>query len=123
MDKQVHEPRIFRLKNGEDIISSYTTNEEDDTLTFFSPMVVGKMKIQGSYSYYMVPWLPIDIIKYDIAIVYADDILTIIEPTDEIVVKYNESAFQIMSKMMYPPSDEDLYKEILEKTEIPDTKH
>lgn len=115
--------RIFRLKNGEDVISVFIDGLEDNTLTLINPMTLGKMKVQGGYTLYMVPWLPIDIIKYDAATIYADEVLTVLIPTDEIVEKYDEAVLQMLERINYEPTKEEQYTEVLENFEHSNTKH
>jgi hypothetical protein len=42
----------------------------------------------------MLPWLPVELIKENSAIIDAADILTIVEPRDELINYYINAAFQ-----------------------------
>jgi hypothetical protein len=50
----------------------------------------------------MMPWLPIEIIKENNAIVYASDILTIIEPKDDLIEYYGNVVFEAQQRMAEP---------------------
>ncbi len=115
--------RIFRLKNGDDVISTYIESLGDGTITFINPMLLGKVKSQGTYSHYLIPWLPIDVIENDIAVLYVEDVLVVMVPTEDMINKYIETVFRVLSRMVYDQTDEEFYKEVLEKAEIPNTKH
>jgi len=125
MDKIASEKltRIFRLKNGDDVISTYVENTENGTITFINPMLLGKVKSQGTYSHYLIPWLPIDVIENDIAVLYVEDILVVMIPTEEMINKYIETVFRVLSRIVHEQTDEEFYREVLEKAEIADTKH
>ena len=125
MDEQktVELIRVFRLKTGEDVVAACVESSDDDTVVFIHPMLVDKMKISGVYSLYMTPWLPIDIIKHDMVIIHVNDILTIMNPTDEFVEKYDEAVSNLLSFSKQNLTEEEQYTDILENVEFSDVIH
>jgi hypothetical protein len=53
--------------------------------------VVIKRDGQGSTIFMMLPWLPIEIIKEDAAIVYTSDVITMVDPRDSLIQYYNSA--------------------------------
>jgi len=93
--------KIVRLQSGEDIMADVIQDEENDTLLLDNPMhIIFKRIPSGQTIMMMMPWLPIEIIKENNAIVYATDILTIIEPKDDLVEYYGNIVFEAHEKMM-----------------------
>ena len=82
--------KIVRLQSGEDIIASYTEDEKGDVVMLDNPMhiIFKRMANTGRTVMMMMPWLPIEIIKENSAMLYTSDILTIIEPKDDLVEYY-----------------------------------
>jgi len=81
--------KIVRLQSGEDIMADIIQDEENDTILLDNPMhIIFKRVPTGQTVMMMMPWLPIEIIKENNAIVYSTDILTIIEPKDDLVRYY-----------------------------------
>ena len=93
--------KIVRLQSGEDIMADVIQDEENDTLLLDNPMhIIFKRIPSGQTIMMMMPWLPIEIIKENNAIVYATDILTIIEPKDDLIEYYGNIVFETHEKMM-----------------------
>jgi hypothetical protein len=86
--------RIFRLKDGEDIITSYHLNssaliEMRDPMTlFYKRMSAGKSMLL------MSPWLPIELIQKNIACISMNEVLTIIEPRTALIEYYNNAVVE-----------------------------
>jgi hypothetical protein len=93
--------KIVRLQSGEDIMADMIQDEENDTILLDNPMhIIFKRIPTGQTVMMMMPWLPIEIIKENNAIVYATDILTIIEPKDDLIEYYGNIVFEAHEKMM-----------------------
>jgi hypothetical protein len=93
--------KIVRLQSGEDIMADVIQDEENDTLLLDNPMhIIFKRIPSGQTIMMMMPWLPIEIIKENNAIVYATDILTIIEPKDDLIEYYGNIVFEAHEKML-----------------------
>jgi len=82
--------KIIRLQSGEDIIADYLADEEGDTVLLDKPMhIILKRLPNGKSVMMMMPWLPVEIIKDNEAIVYQSDILSIFEPRDDLIEHYS----------------------------------
>ena len=84
--------KILRMQTGEDIISSIQEDDKNETILLNNPMkVVIRRDVSGSTIFVMLPWLPIEIIKEDAAIVYTSDVITMIDPRDSLIEYYNNA--------------------------------
>jgi len=82
--------KIIRLQTGEDIIATYVEDDENDAVVLNNPMhILFKRMVTGQTYMVMMPWLPMELIKENNALIYTEDILTIIEPKDDLVEYYN----------------------------------
>lgn len=93
--------KIVRLQTGEDIISKITEDDESNMVLLNNPMrMIVKRVETGQSVFMMMPWLPIEVIKEDSAIIYNSDIVTMIEPKDSLVEYYqsmvNESILSLL---------------------------
>jgi len=92
--------KIVRLQSGEDIMADIIEDEENDTIFLDNPMhIIFKRVPTGQTVMMMAPWLPIEIIKENSAIVYSTDILTIIEPKDDLVRYYGSVVSEAQLRM------------------------
>jgi len=103
--------KIVRLQSGEDIMADILQDEENDTIMLDNPMqVIFKRIPTGQTVMMMMPWLPIEIIKENSAVVYSSDILTIIEPKDDLVNYYGSVVIEAQQRMEekrdFSPSEE-----------------
>ena len=93
-----HNIKIVRLHSGEDIIATYS--ETDDEVTLNNPMHIFFKRIPtGQTVMMMMPWLPVEIIKENSALIYSSDILTIIEPKDDLIDYYGEVVIEAQRRM------------------------
>jgi len=93
-----HNIKIIRLHSGEDIIATYA--ETDDEVTLNNPMhIIFKRIPTGQTVMMMMPWLPVEIIKENSALIYSSDILTIIEPKDDLIEYYGEVVLEAQRRM------------------------
>ena len=104
--------KIVRLQSGEDIMADIIQDEENDTVMLDNPMqVIFKRIPTGQTVMMMMPWLPIEIIKENNAILYASDILTFIEPKDDLVDYYGtvviEAQQRMEEKRNFSPQEDD----------------
>ena len=80
--------KIVRLQSGEDIIASIIEDDESEMIMLDNPMhLIFKRTSQGTMMV-MLPWLPIELIKDNIATIYSSDILTMVDPKDALVEYY-----------------------------------
>jgi len=83
--------KIVRLESGEDIIANYFEDEETGAVLLNSPMhIIFKRMPTGRTVMMMLPWLPLELIKDNHAIIGSEKILTMIEPKDELITYYNK---------------------------------
>ena len=80
--------KLIRLQSGEDIIAGLTEDSESNMVMLDNPMhLIFKRTSQGTVMF-MLPWLPIELNKDNIATIVTDDILTIVEPKDDLIEYY-----------------------------------
>ena len=80
--------KIVRLQSGEDIIAGLIQDNESEMIMLDNPMhLIFKRTSQGTMMV-MLPWLPIELIKDNIATIYSSDVLTIVDPKDALVEYY-----------------------------------
>ena len=92
--------KIVRLQSGEDIMADIIEDEENDTIFLDNPMhIIFKRIPTGQTVMMMMPWLPIEVIKENSAIVYSSDILTIIEPKEDLVDYYGTVVIEAQQRM------------------------
>ena len=91
MNNEIQGIKIVRLQSGEDIIANCISSQ-DETMILNSPMHIIFKRISASKTaMMMMPWLPIELIKKNEAKIYNSDILTIIDPKDDLVEYYSNS--------------------------------
>ena len=87
--------KIIRMQTGEDIISSIYEDDENDAVLLNNPMKVIVRRVpSGQTIFMMVPWLPIEILKEDSAIIYGSDIITMLDPKDSLIEYYQNAINQ-----------------------------
>ena len=108
-----NEIKIIRMQTGEDIISYVFQDEENDTVLLNNPMKVILRRIPtGQTIFMMLPWLPIEIMKEDSAIIYGSDIITMVEPKDSLIEYYNNAINETILTMI--KSEEQLMSQLEE---------
>jgi hypothetical protein len=86
--------KIVRLQSGEDVIASYYADDESSMVMLDRPMhVIFKRLPTGKSVMMMLPWLPIELIKENNVIINEHDILTIIDPREELIDYYTRASF------------------------------
>lgn len=104
------------MQTGEDIISFIYEDEETDTVLLNNPMkVILRRMPTGQTIFMMLPWLPIEIVKEDAAIIYASDIITMIEPKDSLIEYYQNAINQNILTML--KAEEQLLQQLEEDDE------
>ena len=92
--------KIVRLQSGEDIIADIISDDENETMLLDNPMqVIFKRMPTGQTVMMMMPWLPLEIIKENNAILYQEDILTVIEPKDDLIDYYGNVVVEAQQRM------------------------
>lgn len=82
--------KIIRLVTGEDVLADFIEDSSDGTALLSNPMrLVFKRLPTGQNAMHMSPWLPIELIEENIAQIHCADILTVVNPKEELVDHYN----------------------------------
>jgi len=82
--------KIVRLVTGEDVLADFIEDSSDGTALLSNPMrLVFKRMPTGQNAMHMSPWLPIELIQENIAQIHCADILTIVNPKEELIDHYN----------------------------------
>ena len=112
--------KIVRLQSGEDIIASIIEDDESEMIMLDNPMhLIFKRTSQGTMMV-MLPWLPIELIKDNIATIYSSDVLTIVEPKDALVEYYGNMINTEQLKQMRDNTMVENLKEALDESEEDD---
>ena len=112
--------KIVRLQSGEDIIASIIEDNESEMIMLDNPMhLIFKRTSQGTMMV-MLPWLPIELIKDNIATIYSSDVLTIVEPKDALVEYYGNMINTQQLKDMRDNTMVENLKEALDESEEDD---
>jgi len=118
--------KIVRLQSGEDVMADYHADEENGTVLLDNPMhIIFKRISSGQTVMMMMPWLPIELIKENNAVIYDSDILTIIEPKDDLINYYGQIVMSAQEKMenetnIFGEEDEDDEEQIQEEFDAED---
>ena len=106
--------KIVRLQSGEDIIADFIEDNDNDTVLLDNPMhIIFKRIPTGQTVMMMMPWLPLEIIKDNSAMIYISDILTVINPKDEMIKYYGDVVVEAQQQMekkfpkLYADDEED----------------
>jgi len=92
--------KIVRLQSGEDVMAQYHADEENGTVMLDNPMhIIFKRIPSGQTIMMMMPWLPIELIKENNAVIYDSDILTIIDPKEDLIEYYGNIVLHANERM------------------------
>jgi len=112
--------RIVRLQSGEDIIAGYSGNTNTNIVVLDNPMhLIFKRTTQGTVMM-MLPWLPIELIKDNIATLLSGDILTIVEPKEDLKEYYHNVINHTQMKML---KDDTLVKNLRDASDEQDDEY
>jgi len=85
----MHNVKIIRMQTGEDIMASMSDDNDDETVLLNNPIrIVFRRMPTGQTVFMMMPWLPVELIKDDSALIYLNDIITMVEPKDSMIEYY-----------------------------------
>lgn len=102
--------KIVRLQSGEDIVADFIEDTEHDVVMLNNPMhIIFKRIPTGQTVMMMMPWLPIELIKENSAMIYTSDILTIIEPKEELIDYYGNAVNETHRRMSEKTSLDEQY--------------
>ena len=94
--------KIIRMQTGEDIMASMIEEQEqNETVVLNNPMrLVFRRLPTGQTVLMMMPWLPVELIKEDSAIIYTTDIITVIEPKESMKEYYENLVDKTIEEMV-----------------------
>jgi len=105
------------MQTGEDIMASMFEQEDSDQVQLNDPMrLVFRRMPTGQTVMMMMPWLPIELIKENSALIYTSDIVTVIDPKEKMILYYDKLVERITKEM--GDSDKRL-QELLEEDDEP----
>lgn len=113
--------KIVRLQSGEDIMADCIEDTEQGTVLLENPMhIIFKRIPTGQTVMMMMPWLPIELIKENSAIIYDSDILTVIDPKEDLINYYGQIVITAQEKMensenIFGEDDDDDKEELQEE--------
>ena len=120
--------RIIRLQCGEDIIANYNYNDETSEIVLSDPMTILFKRLPTGKAFMMMsPWLPIELIEDNVAIMFENDILTAVKPKQSVITYYkrivNESTIESLQSYSEIESallnnDNEAYYEDIDEDEI-----
>ena len=90
------------MQTGEDIMASMIEEQEqNETVVLNNPMrLVFRRLPTGQTVLMMMPWLPVELIKEDSAIIYTTDIITVIEPKESMKEYYENLVDKTIEEMI-----------------------
>lgn len=108
--------KIIRLQSGEDVIADYQQIEGDESVLLSNPMsLMFKRMPTGRAVMLMSPWLPLELVEKNEAWLYESDILTVVQPKQQIMDYYSNSVKEVQEDMMAAESEGDYLTDISEQ--------
>lgn len=96
----MHNVKIIRMQTGEDIMASMVGEEQEETVLLEDPMrLIFRRMPTGQTVMMMMPWLPVELIKDNNALIYNSDIVTIIDPKESMIEYYENLVIKTMLEM------------------------
>ena len=111
----MHNVKIIRMQTGEDIMASMVGEEEAETVLLEDPMrLIYRRMPTGQTVLMMMPWLPVELIKDNSALIYNSDIITIIDPKESMVQYYDNL---VMKTLLEMEKSEEMIEQLLKDQE------
>ena len=103
------------MQTGEDIMASMVGEEEEETVLLEDPMrLIYRRMPTGQTVLMMMPWLPVELIKDNSALVYNSDIITIVDPKESMVQYYDNLVIKTLLEM---EKSEEMIEQLLKDQE------
>jgi hypothetical protein len=100
--------KIIRLQTGEDVIADYQQIDGDESVLLSNPMsLIFKRMPTGRAVMLMSPWLPLELVEKNEAWLYQSDILTVVQPKQQIVDYYANSVKEVEEDMIASAMDDE----------------
>jgi hypothetical protein len=88
------------MQSGEDIMASMLEDGESDQIQINDPMrIVFRRLPTGQTVMMMMPWLPVELIKENSAMIYYSDIVTVVEPKESMIRYYDKLVERTIEEM------------------------
>jgi hypothetical protein len=96
----MHNVKLIRMQSGEDIMASMFEDGESDQIQINDPMrIVFRRLPTGQTVMMMMPWLPVELIKENSAMIYYSDIVTVVEPKESMIRYYDKLVERTIEEM------------------------
>ena len=96
----MHNVKLIRMQSGEDIMASMFEQEDSEQIQLNDPMrLVFRRMPTGQTVMMMMPWLPVELIKENSALVYTSDSVTVIEPKEAMIRYYDRLVERTVNEM------------------------
>jgi hypothetical protein len=103
------------MQTGEDIMASMIGEEEAETVLLEDPMrLIFRRMPTGQTMLMMLPWLPVELIKDNSALIYNSDIITIIDPKESMIQYYDNL---VMKTLLEMEKSEEMIEQLLRDQE------
>jgi len=106
--------KIIRLQTGEDIVANIIEEDQDSVMIDAPMKLIFRRLPNGQSVMMMLHWLPVELIKEDSAIIYLEDIITVMEPKDSMIEYYENLVNKALLDAL---ESEDLLKSFAEQEE------
>ena len=93
-DELIPEVKIIRLVSGVDIVGFCFEEKDSNLVTINSPMVV-KLDRNSGEGLGLEPWLPVEILEFNMCTISYSDVLTVYYPRDDFIEYFVGLANQI----------------------------
>ena len=106
------------MQTGEDIMASMFEQEDSGQIQINDPMrIVFRRLPTGQTVMMMMPWLPVELIKENIAMIYSTDIITVVEPKESMIRYYDKLVERTITDML---ESDGMIERLLEEQEEED---
>ena len=114
----MHKVKLIRMQTGEDIMASMFEQEDSGQIQINDPMrIVFRRLPTGQTVMMMMPWLPVELIKENIATIYSTDIITVVEPKESMIRYYDKLVERTITDML---ESDGMIERLLEEQEEED---
>ena len=96
----MHKVKLIRMQTGEDIMASMFEQEDSGQIQINDPMrIIFRRLPTGQTVMMMMPWLPVELIKENSAMIYYSDIVTVVEPKESMIRYYDKLVERTIEEM------------------------
>lgn len=114
----MHKVKLIRMQTGEDIMASMFQQEDSEQIQINDPMrIVFRRLPTGQTVMLMMPWLPVELIKENTAMIYPSDIITMVEPKESMIRYYDKLVERTINDML---ESDKMIESLLEEQEKED---